>query len=250
MDRYFQVPNETLDVRLTIHQKMVLVYLCRAGNNGAPIYPSYSTIAEKCSMSRAKAISVVNELEGMGILIVERQRKDNYINSTNLFYIKRDALLGAGDTGLHGEPQMLSPQCRPPSPQHILPSPQCRPPSPQHIQGVVHDVDPINNQLIKNQNEEPRKKNHKAHVDISPLEKTIEDFKTHRKTMKKPMTPKAVQLMLEKLDKLADTDGMKIAILNQSIERGWQGVFPLDQRGGSWPDKTPQPSRYNITTTI
>ena len=48
-----------------------------------------------------------------------------------------------------------------------------------------------------------------------------------RKTIKKPLTDKAKELILSKLSKMADGDEEKIAILNQSIENSWQGVFPL-----------------------
>ena len=60
------------------------------------------------------------------------------------------------------------------------------------------------------------------------LENAIADFKRHRIKLKAPMTDRAVTLMLSKLDNLSGGDDeKKIAILNQSIENGWKGVFPL-----------------------
>ena len=59
------------------------------------------------------------------------------------------------------------------------------------------------------------------------LIEVINDFFEMRKAAKKPMTEKAIKLLLNKLDKLADTDEKKIALLEQSIERGWLSVFPL-----------------------
>jgi hypothetical protein len=42
------------------------------------------------------------------------------------------------------------------------------------------------------------------------------------------MTEHAEELLLSELKKLAgDDEQLKIAILNQSILRGWTGVFPL-----------------------
>jgi hypothetical protein len=41
------------------------------------------------------------------------------------------------------------------------------------------------------------------------------------------MTDYAKKLLLKKLEKLASDEEGKIAILNQSIENGWQGIFPL-----------------------
>ena len=61
-------------------------------------------------------------------------------------------------------------------------------------------------------------------------------FVENRKTLKKPMTDYAKKLMLNKLKKLADAESEQIAILNQSIERGWIGVFPLKEEAKSKTD--------------
>lgn len=61
----------------------------------------------------------------------------------------------------------------------------------------------------------------------SQLRKALDAFAEHRKKLKKPMTDYAKYLTLNKLKKLASTENEQIAILNQSIERGWSGVFPL-----------------------
>lgn len=72
-------------------------------------------------------------------------------------------------------------------------------------------------------------KNDKEIYNKSPLEITLDDFKEFRKKIKKPLTPKAEQLLLSKLNNLASDDTTKIAILEQSILNGWQGVFPLKE---------------------
>lgn len=59
------------------------------------------------------------------------------------------------------------------------------------------------------------------------LESSIRDFIDMRKTIKKPMTSKALELLIKNLDKLTNLEEEKIAILNQSIEHGWQTVYPL-----------------------
>ena len=65
-------------------------------------------------------------------------------------------------------------------------------------------------------------------VVVTPLDLAMDEFAKARKAMKKPLTDKARQLILDDLEKLAPGDEeMKIAIINQSIKRGWQGVFPL-----------------------
>jgi hypothetical protein len=44
------------------------------------------------------------------------------------------------------------------------------------------------------------------------------------------MTDRAKELLLSNLSKMASTEQEQIAILNQSIMNGWQGVFPLKQK--------------------
>lgn len=59
------------------------------------------------------------------------------------------------------------------------------------------------------------------------LAEALTAFEDHRKKLHKPMTDKAKELLLSKLSKLAKTEQEQIAILNQSIMNGWQGIFPL-----------------------
>lgn len=105
----------------------------------------------------------------------------------------------------------------------------------------------IKTKVIKKDKVSTDERNTKAHkgpkVDCSPaLAEALTDFEEHRKKLRKPMTEKAKSLLLSKLSKLGRTDEEKIAILNQSIENGWQGVFPLggDRGGGrkSWKEKS------------
>ena len=67
---------------------------------------------------------------------------------------------------------------------------------------------------------------------LSPaLEQALKDFKDMRNRMHKPMTQLAVDLLVQKLEKLApgDTD-KQVAILMQSIENGWTGVYELKEQ--------------------
>ena len=63
------------------------------------------------------------------------------------------------------------------------------------------------------------------------LEKALTDFNALRAANKKPLTPRAAELICKKVTSLAkeagvrNTRGYMIAILEQSIERGWDGVW-------------------------
>lgn len=55
----------------------------------------------------------------------------------------------------------------------------------------------------------------------------LNDFIEMRNKMKKPMTKRAIELLINKIKKISDDEEEQIAIINQSIERGWQTVYPL-----------------------
>lgn len=57
---------------------------------------------------------------------------------------------------------------------------------------------------------------------------TAKDFAAHRKAMRKPLTPEAAKRLVAKLRNHPDPD----AVLDLSIENGWQGVFPEKVNGG------------------
>lgn len=75
--------------------------------------------------------------------------------------------------------------------------------------------------------EQGKERKEKGKESIGELQKAIFEFVAFRRKQKKPMTDHAIDLLQRELDKLAVTDGEKIAILNQSILNGWQGVYPL-----------------------
>jgi len=83
-------------------------------------------------------------------------------------------------------------------------------------------------------------KEDKKYIDSLPseLQKPVEEFIQNRKAMKKPMTDKAVELMLKELNKLSGGDTQKsIKILEQSIRNGWLGIFPLKETQSTNPFK-------------
>ena len=64
--------------------------------------------------------------------------------------------------------------------------------------------------------------------DTAEFRQVLVEFTNMRKKIRKPATDHAMNLILNKLIMWCGKDVDKaIAILNQSIERSWQGVFPL-----------------------
>ena len=79
-------------------------------------------------------------------------------------------------------------------------------------------------------------------TESTELREALVEFVKFRKLIKKPMTNKALELIISKLNKLGSSDREKVEIINQSIERGWAGVFALKS------DEPIQQGRYGQPT--
>lgn len=102
-----------------------------------------------------------------------------------------------------------------------------------------HKVCTLNKLKETKQNEtkiEKEKKKRKTFEDVFTeknvsdiLKNTLKDFIDMRKTIKKPMTSRALEILIDKVRKMTTNEQEQIDILNQSIEHGWQTVYPIKQ---------------------
>lgn len=84
-------------------------------------------------------------------------------------------------------------------------------------------------------------------TESTELRDALVEFVKFRKLIKKPMTNKALELIIAKLNKLSASDRERVAILNQSIERGWAGVFSLKDEEPQSKGYQPDPRKlYNM----
>lgn len=81
-----------------------------------------------------------------------------------------------------------------------------------------------------------------TYSDDPELNKAILDFIEYRKKIKSPMTPRAIELLLSKLNKLSPDKATQIKIINQSILNGWKGVFSLKEESK---EQTKTPNKFN-----
>ncbi len=146
-----------------------------------------------------------------------------------------NALAGAGCVGLYkvdGKPYLYFPNWQ--SHQNIR-NKKSKFPAPENATcNQFHTIADNCNQLQANvpviQSESESESESNPKVRASALDIAIKDFEEMRKKMRKPLTERALALTLSELEKLAPGDDeKKIAILNQSIQRGWQGVFQLKE---------------------
>lgn len=96
--------------------------------------------------------------------------------------------------------------------------------------GNNDSVSPIPNQK-PNRKERKKEESYNdiisAYTNNEELADALIEFVKMRKNIKSPMTNRALKLLFNNLDKLADNDALKVEILNQSILNSWKGVFPL-----------------------
>ena len=69
------------------------------------------------------------------------------------------------------------------------------------------------------------------------MNKALIEFAEFRKKIKKPMTDRAIELLMKKLNDMTINPYDQVEILNQSITNGWTGIYELkDKRGDSSTD--------------
>lgn len=59
------------------------------------------------------------------------------------------------------------------------------------------------------------------------LDEALKEYIKFRKQIKKPMTERAIQLAVKKLNSMSPDIDEQVAIIEQSLVNGWQGLFPL-----------------------
>lgn len=77
------------------------------------------------------------------------------------------------------------------------------------------------------------------------VDQAIKDFVDSRKKLRKPMTDKAIELFIKKLNGMAATPAEKVGLINTAIERGWQTVYPAKQETA----RSGTPNRFNNIPT-
>lgn len=111
-------------------------------------------------------------------------------------------------------------------------------------------VEPI---PVINQLDEPNKKEKVKKENFDDILSSIESdqlrdaflaFIEMRKTIRKPLTPHALKLLINKLQKMTKDVNKQIAIVEQSVMNSWQGLFELKQNNNSGNLKADEPSPY------
>ena len=118
-------------------------------------------------------------------------------------------------------------------------------------------VDSDGSQIKENKRKENKKrKNKKISVESPPiiphdLADAFSDFAEMRKQIKAPLTDRAIQLALSKLDTLAPGDyDTQRKILEQSTMRSWRGLFALKAEGGKANGQAYRPAETSKLSSV
>ncbi len=60
---FFIGQNMIFDLEISEHAKITYLYLCRCADDEGQSFPSYNTIASRCSFSRRTALRAIQELQ-------------------------------------------------------------------------------------------------------------------------------------------------------------------------------------------
>lgn len=211
------------DKNLSIEAKAIYAYLTAFAGDKKTCYPSRDLMCEELGISINRFTKHLKTLKESGYIKVERIKSGN-LKAKNIYEIimdERDRCINFRDieNKYHENKDIEN----------------------EYLENEYTNNNSLNNNSLNNNSvnnnsiNKKEKKKKKTDLDIlineytsnSFLQETIIDFMKMRKSIKKPVTERALKGILNKLDRLATTDDIKIKILENSIENCWRGVFPL-----------------------
>ena len=176
---------------LSSNQKLVLLGLANWCNSQSQTaWPSISTLAKRCSLTTRSVQRIIKQLQELGLISVEQRN-----STSNVYHFH-----------LEGRHSVI--------PDAVSPLTQCHPPS----DTVSPNTIKIHKDIYKGD-----------WPDWLPLDAWV-GFVNMRNATKKPMTARAVQNLLAKLEKMR-ADGQDVAeVLDQSTNACWADVYEIKER--------------------
>ena len=229
------VSNDTLnDPRLSWQATGMLVYLLSLPDDWK-IMIAHLTKQKK--NGRDAVYSIIRELTEAGYIVSERATDENgRFAGTNYIVYDTPQNVGAEEVAPHPEnPDTEKPDAEKP----YTGNPDTENPT------LLRTKETRTKELRTKKEKERKKEPTPAQVSPSnkktfeilineyttdaDLRQAIWDFIAMRVNKKAKPTNRALELIFKDLDKLARSNGEKVAILEQSIKRNWTGVFPLSE---------------------
>ena len=185
-----------LDTRLNALDKIILTEIDSLDNGERGCYASNKHLAEFCQCSENKVSVTISKLKKLGYIYV--QSFDGRTRELRSRLTKNES---------------------------------------QPIENKKAECENLKESNIDNntENNKDNKKERKKTYDTAISEYTsnkevseaLKAFVQMRTMMKKPLTDRALSLLLNKLDSLANNDTEKVELLNNAVMNNWLSVYPL-----------------------
>ena len=202
-----------VDKTITIGAKALYSYLCSYAFGKDEAYPTVERIMQELNISENSFRRYRKELEDKGYITVEFKN----IKGTN-----RNVYKINNSVEQKKEPQNLTP-----SKFGTLPKST---PSKFGTQ-IIKDSKEYNNKNIINKEKKEKTERHFTSIYQSEeFKETFNEFIDMRKSIKKPATNKAIEMIIIKLEKV-NNEEQAIKMLERSIINNWQDVYEIQERG-------------------
>ena len=200
--------------------KVIYAYLCSYANIEGVCYPTRERIMNDLQMSKTTLYKYMKPLVDIGVVQIEKTKTDKGLLSKNVYHLCHKIDVTQHGTPQHGTLTLID------------------------LNSNILNNNNINSNTINNTQGEagsPHAKNQKkksepvTYSNDPELNDAIVEFIKFRKEIKKPMSDRAITLMINKLESLSHDKYEQVQILNQSIMQGWTGLYELkdDRQNGS-----------------
>lgn len=237
--QFVRIDTETInDKRLSLEAKGLLVSMlaCPDDWNFSLNGLIYST-----GLCRDTVMKLVKELKNCGYIVQKRgQSESGRFTSCEWEVFEVPTTVGQNHTT--EKPQYGKTTLRK---NHSMVTPQYGKTLPIQL---TNNIELTNNTKLTNDNNKRGEDFSEILASLPPeLQDTFQDFIKMRKTIKAPMTEKALKLAVDKCRKLGnDNPETMRSIVEQSILNSWKGLFPLKEET----KKSPEPIWENPFTKL
>lgn len=187
---------------------------------------SLNILAKRIPCSRDKCIRVINSLKEIEVVRVDKVKTENGDWDSNTYSINLNKLLLYLGVVIEKDNVVIN--------KDYLVINKYNGSSSERLEVVAKKDTKNTNKNTNIENKKEKETNIdkiiNSYTENLELRNTLKEFLKMRKSIKKPMTDKAMKLLITKLDKLGSNDNEKIEILNQSIFNSWQGIFELKNK--------------------
>lgn len=230
------VPAEAFrDARLSLRDVQVLGLVCSHLNKDRICWPSQSRLAKMARVSRPTVCASLRRLEECGYIKMQLRLLANGGRSSNLIHVlftqvAAEQVLEAADVPVPESEDMdvqtdgggLAEPDTPVSSRHTGGVGSGLTPPVSSLPTLTGPIEQDQLNRVSSPPTPPRKLTPPPELDAE----IWEQWEQHRKALRKPLTPQARALQWKKLAEWGWEH--QRAIIERSIERGWQGLFPPD----------------------